>query len=692
MTTAAYRGPRRSPSAPGASTGRRSDRVHRSKEPLLETVLRASTALICAMDRAGRFLFASPAFSRALGLEPQGAVGRTWRDLGLTDETVAALDALHARALTSGQPVIAELVLPTPGGHRRFRFTVQPVTGSGGTADMTVVTGLDITGEGPVARPPASAPAPNGEQSVPAPAATEKQRAELQLLHGLLDELPNYVVLLTSDYYVAFANRLFRERFGESHGRRCFEYLFGRTEPCPNCRTFQVLETGRPIEWEWSGPDGRSYQIYDFPFTGTDGARLILETGVDVTELKQAGDEIRRLNAELEQRVMERTRELSQAIEALQQEIAQRARAQMERERLLAEVQRRAAELDATISAISDGLIITDASADIVRMNEAALRILGIDAGFAPGPGKERALLLGEGSPVDRALHGELVLGLRLRIRRPDGQHRDLLVNAGPIREAEGDIRGAVMTFADITPIMELQEQREDLLRAVSHDLRSPLAGVYGQAQLLERRLAHGAPAEKLRESVTWIPRGAQRMNTLIGDLVDSARSEHGELRLACRPIDLEGALREYLRERSATMDTDRIRVESAESVPPVLADRDRLERILDNLLSNALKYSDPGTPITVSIRQEGPEVVTSVADRGRGIAPEELAHLFERYFRGTIAGRREGLGLGLYITRLLVEAHGGRIWAQSELGVGSTFSFTLPVAGGEIPAGQAEA
>ena len=365
---------------------------------------------------------------------------------------------------------------------------------------------------------------------------------------------------------------------------------------------------------------------------------------------------------------MERTREPSEAIQALRQEIAERARAQMERERLLAEVQRRAAELDATISAISDGLIITDASADIVRMNEAALRILGIDAGFASGPEKERSLLLGEGSPVDRALHGELVRGLRLRIRRPDGQHRDLLVSARPIREAEGDIRGAVMTFADITPIMELQEQREDLLRTVSHDLRSPLAGVYGQAQLLERRLAHGAPAEKLRESVTWILRGAQRMNTLIGDLVDSARSEHGELRLVCRPIDLEGALREYLRKRSATMDTDRIRVEITEPVPPVLADQDRLERILHNLLSNALKYSDLGTPITVSIRQEGSEVVTSIADRGRGIAPEELAHLFQRYFCGTIAGRREGLGLGLYITRLLVEAHGGRIWAQSEL------------------------
>jgi len=690
MTTAPDRGPGRSPSAPGASARHRPDRTHRSNEPLLETVLGASTALICAMDRAGRCLFGSPALSGALGLRPEEIVGRTWRDLGLADETVAAFDALHAQTLASGQPVTAELALTTREGHRTFRFAVQPVTGSACTIEMTVATGLDITEREQAAQAPTSQ-APIDEESAPRPAAAEKQKAELQLLHSLLDELPTYVALLTSDYRIAFANRLFGERFGESHGRRCFEYLFGRAEPCPDCRTYEVLKTGRPIEWEWTGPDGRCYHIYDLPFTDTNGAPLILETGADITELKQAGEEIQRLNAELEQRVIERTRELSEAIQAFRQEIAERARAQMERERLLAEVQRRAAELDATISAISDGLIITDASADIVRMNEAALRILGIEAGFAPGPAEERSSLLGEGSPVDRALHGELVLGLRLRIRRPDGQHRDLLVNAGPIREGEGHIRGAVMTFADITPIMELQEQREDLLRAVSHDLRSPLAGVYGQAQLLERRLTSGAPTDKLRESIKWILRGAQRMNTLIGDLVDSARSEHGELRLSCRPIDLESALHEYLRERSATMDTDRIRVEIVDPVPPVLADRDRLERILDNLLSNALKYSEPGTPITVSIRRRGAEVVTSIADRGRGIAPEELSHLFQRCFRTPTAERREGLGLGLYITRLLVEAHGGRIWAESQLGVGSTFSFTLPVAGGERPGAQAQ-
>ncbi|HOG47921.1 MAG TPA: ATP-binding protein, partial [Anaerolineae bacterium] len=119
--------------------------------------------------------------------------------------------------------------------------------------------------------------------------------------------------------------------------------------------------------------------------------------------------------------------------------------------------------------------------------------------------------------------------------------------------------------------------------------------------------------------------------------------------------------------------------------LPPASADPDRLERVLTNLWSNALKYSAPGTPVTVSARQEGREVITSVADRGPGIAPEDLPGLFQRYFRTAAAEeRRKGVGLGLYITRRLVEAHDGRIWAESTVGVGSVFSFSLPIAEAE--------
>jgi signal transduction histidine kinase len=113
-----------------------------------------------------------------------------------------------------------------------------------------------------------------------------------------------------------------------------------------------------------------------------------------------------------------------------------------------------------------------------------------------------------------------------------------------------------------------------------------------------------------------------------------------------------------------------------------VLADPDRLERILMNLLTNALKYSAPGTPVTVALARRDGQVVTAVSDQGPGIPPDELPHLFERYYRAReTRERKEGLGLGLYITKGLVEAHGGRLWVESQVGKGSTFSFSLPAA-----------
>ncbi|MBM4463803.1 MAG: PAS domain S-box protein [Chloroflexi bacterium] len=143
--------------------------------------------------------------------------------------------------------------------------------------------------------------------------AEEAVKAERQQFNHVLETLPAYVLLLTPDYHVPFANRFFRERFGESHGRRCFEYLFGRNEPCEVCETYKVLETMTPLEWEWTGPDGRNYYVYDFPFIDTDGSTLIMETGIDITEQKQAQAGLRQARDELEVRVQERTKDLEES-------------------------------------------------------------------------------------------------------------------------------------------------------------------------------------------------------------------------------------------------------------------------------------------------------------------------------------------------------------------------------------------
>ncbi len=143
--------------------------------------------------------------------------------------------------------------------------------------------------------------------------AEESVANERQRFFDVLETLPVYVVLLTPDYHVPFANRFFRERFGESRDRCCYDYLFKRTEPCETCETFMVLKTGKPHRWEWLGPDGRNYDIHDFPFTDSDGSPLIMEVGIDITDAKRAEAALKEANETLEQRVVERTAELREA-------------------------------------------------------------------------------------------------------------------------------------------------------------------------------------------------------------------------------------------------------------------------------------------------------------------------------------------------------------------------------------------
>jgi len=123
--------------------------------------------------------------------------------------------------------------------------------------------------------------------------AEETVKAERQRLYNVLETLPVYVILLTEDYHVPFANRTFEERFGASNGRKCYEYLFGRNESCETCETYTVMKTGKPHHWEWTGPDRRNYDIFDFPFTDVDGSKLIMEMGIDITEQKQAEKAVR---------------------------------------------------------------------------------------------------------------------------------------------------------------------------------------------------------------------------------------------------------------------------------------------------------------------------------------------------------------------------------------------------------------
>ncbi len=252
----------------------------------------------------------------------------------------------------------------------------------------------------------------------------------------------------------------------------------------------------------------------------------------------------------------------------------------------------------------------------------------------------------------------------------------DLLVPAGAAIEVALLNEEARQQAEELSKLLR---NLEDFTHAVSHDLRTPLTIVIGHVQLAERSLAIDRK-DAAMQSLAAVLSGTRRMNSMIEDMVDIARMEAGTIQLSRQQLDLVEFTAE-LRERMAgVLDVGRVEiVEPRKPLPGVWADPDRLERILTNLLTNALKYSDER--VTVSFEARDGEVVTSVADCGVGIAQEDIPHLFERYYRAKGTRQTEGLGLGLFITRMLVEAHGGRIWAESKPGDGATFHFTLPLA-----------
>jgi signal transduction histidine kinase len=205
---------------------------------------------------------------------------------------------------------------------------------------------------------------------------------------------------------------------------------------------------------------------------------------------------------------------------------------------------------------------------------------------------------------------------------------------------------------------------------------------VMGMADWLRRTLKQkGLDGEG--RSADSLLRNAKRMKSMIDELVESARLEAGRLEMHIEPTDLAHLIYDIAERVGVPEERARIRVEIPEYVPPAMADPAYVERAIVNLITNGLKYSAEDAPVIVRARQSDGTAVVSVTDQGIGIAQEEMDQLFKRYYRSGATKSREGLGLGLYITRLIVEAHGGRIWVESTPGKGSTFYFTLPLAHG---------
>ncbi len=269
---------------------------------------------------------------------------------------------------------------------------------------------------------------------------------------------------------------------------------------------------------------------------------------------------------------------------------------------------------------------------------------------------------------------------------RSDGRETRLtvLTPAGriPVRataaEGEGDV---VVALRPAPPTEGDQPSGVEVVSTVSHELRSPLTSVKGYTSLLLNRWERIDDTQK-KVMLTQIHHDADRVTRLIGELLDISRLETGQLVLRRQWVDLGALTAAVIEKLAVTVDGLDATVELGHDLPRVWADPDKLEQVMTNLVENAAKYASPtGMRIVGTVAGTVPdgEVTVAVRDRGEGIPEADLALVFQKFFRRD-HGRPTGTGLGLWISRGLVEAHGGRLTARSQLGTGSTFSFTLPL------------
>lgn len=335
------------------------------------------------------------------------------------------------------------------------------------------------------------------------------------------------------------------------------------------------------------------------------------------------------------------------------------------------------AQLEAVFNNIHDCVMILNQEKVVMFLNPAICRTLGIDA--------ETAI----GKPVlDVIKHPDLTTLIVNADTKDLYQYHEVNFPDGRVGNAQfvavRDV-GYALTMQDITYLKEVERVRSEIIHTVSHDLRSPLTSVIGYTELVERS---GPLNEQQRDFLRRIQDSIQHITSLINDLLDLGSVEVG-IDARREFVQLEGILRYTIEMLHKQIKAKRlkIRTEIAPALPALRANPIRLRQVLDNVVGNAIKYSNVNGEVYISIRSEGDQVILQVTDQGPGIPPADQPHIFDKFYRGTnVDSGVEGSGLGLAIVKNIVESHRGRIWVESAVGKGSSFFIVLPVIADTVP------
>jgi signal transduction histidine kinase len=382
-----------------------------------------------------------------------------------------------------------------------------------------------------------------------------------------------------------------------------------------------------------------------------------------------------------------------------------------ERERALwrdAEMGRQRLEL--IINSMAEGLLITSAEGAITSLNNSAQHLLfqahlPLEETSTPlrrlAAFNEAKWLTDLADIIDRALAGKIIMGHELVADTSDeAVPLTLSISAAPLydnrQSMQTRILGVVAVLNDITSHKQLEKLKDEFVSIVSHELRTPLTTIKGYTQHLIRRIERrlrGISATQPANAVAELPESydlrslnivqsqTDHLERLVNDLLDLSRVQWGELHLQYSSFYLADVLAESARQAQISAEQHTIYLDIDVQDSKLVADKLRISQVAGNILDNAVKFSPQGKQVTVTLKEQGNEYLVSVSDRGIGVSPDFFDHIFERFYRvrNTASRQYSGIGMGLFIAKAIVEAHGGRIWLSSSPGTGSTFYFTLP-------------
>ena len=337
----------------------------------------------------------------------------------------------------------------------------------------------------------------------------------------------------------------------------------------------------------------------------------------------------------------------------------------------------------------AEGILIVDNALRIIDFNPAMEHLTGWRESEVLGrfyfevlrPKDRQGNDLGlQNSPILQVFAGQEVINREMIIAARDGQRIEVSVTASCIRSTRGEPMNGILNVRDLTREREQEEQRSTFISVISHELQTPIAIIKGYASTLARTDAK-LDADALHSRLVAIEEEADRLNKLVGNLLYASRIQAGGLQMEISALDLPPLIQGVVRRLKARSPDVHVTVAIPPNLPTVMADRERIEEVLQNLLDNAVKYSPRQAHLAINCRITGDEVIVSVSDAGMGISLRDQEQIFDRFRRaGDVRSRSApGAGLGLYICRSIIEAHGGRIWVDSTLRQGSTFSFSLP-------------